>query len=775
VAPSPASPPAPTPAAPTNLRAIAPWPGHFYWACDIEGRFTSIEATRFPLRRRPPASLRGKHLLHDASTAVAKAKAPELAMIFGQRSMLKRYTVPLKHGSGEVGWFRLTGSPQEDENGEFQGYVGTALDVTTEQRLAMADAATVRLMESVMQRLPLGVLVESETGERLLTNQAFSKAETLHSGTPHWAEAPFEGQTIAQLKEQREPRAGDRVPDRDGTVFYRHYYPLSLDHQARGHLWMYEDVTQIQAAQEDAKAAQAEAEQNSEAKAHFMAQLSHEIRTSLNGILGMAEILSRSKAAAEYREQATLIQSSGQHLLSLVNDVLDLSKVESGRLQLVEASFSLRDLLHELEGTTRARAQRKSLAYEVGIAPGVPLEVTGDRQRLQQILLNLTDNAIKFTERGRVDVKVELLRAGWLRFRVQDTGIGIAQEAQERIFTPFSQANKHVQHQKGGTGLGLTICRQLADAMQGELQLESKQGEGSLFILDLPMAAAEENERSSTFPRKASPAPQKNRLSHLSGKRILVVDDEETNLMVAKAMLSFLHSEITIASSAKEAIAAIDEASFDLVLLDLRMPEISGYEAMAAFQERNLACPVIALTAHASTEDKRKCFAAGMAGFLTKPLSIEALSAETSRVLQEPGEGEDVVATEATDDAEATTKRPALNPAHSRIDFSYMEGIFEGDAQLCQEIGQRWTTQTNERFANLFHAQQQQDRSALVENLHAVAGSSLNLGITRLGEFARALERYAPQDDAWEHMGTWIFDAYEEFQKTATRMERHYD
>lgn len=377
----------------------------------------------------------------------------------------------------------------------------------------------------------------------------------------------------------------------------------------------------------------ARAEQASEIKSQFVANMSHEVRTPMNGILGMTELLLRTPLTPEQREYLETIRSSGESLLTLLNNVLDLSKIEAGRLELDPVSFSPRDCVQEAVRTLEARAREKDLTISSWIAPEIEETYRGDPFRVRQVLLNLLGNAIKFTESGRIDVRLEMAAAdgdtAMLQFSVADTGLGIAQDKQETIFEAFEQADKSTTRKYGGTGLGLAICSRLVRIMGGRIWVESEPGRGSIFYFTVRV----KREGSGVEPE---PLPETTNAGGIGPRlRILLAEDNAVNIKLATRMLEKWGHSVTTAANGKEAVERFRTERFDLILMDVQMPEMDGLEATAAIRSQENASgarvPILAMTAHGHVQDRERCLSAGMDGYVTKPISVAALSDALAR------------------------------------------------------------------------------------------------------------------------------------------------
>lgn len=476
------------------------------------------------------------------------------------------------------------------------------------------------------------------------------------------------------------------------------------------------------------------ANEASQAKAEFLAMMSHEVRTPLNGVIGYAELLKLRQLDDETQSTVKQLNASAKMLLSLLNDILDFSKLDAQKLELEQQPIELSAFVHSLLETHRAKADKKQLQLTLSHIECDDYYL-GDQLRLGQILNNLVDNAIKFTDEGTVSLSVtQADRDGqsWLKFAVQDNGVGISEDKLNTIFTPFVQADTAVTRKFGGTGLGLTICAQLIQLMQGQYGVESTLGQGSCFWFEVPMPHYD-----SVADDKVSAETQQAEWA-LQGKLILLVEDNEINQSVAVGMLENLGCQVDIASAGQQAVTLCQQQAYDLILMDYHMPEMDGLEATTLIRQqrpdnKNQATPIIALTADVQHQVHIKFRHAGANDLLVKPFSFKRLTELLSQWL-----------TKSADELHA---EQAGNAQYAIIDDSVFEDIeaMSGSQaeSLIRNIIDLYLQKSPALLDDINNGAQQGDSEKLFKAAHALKSSSANVGAMEVTAIAKELEKMA--------------------------------
>ena len=488
-----------------------------------------------------------------------------------------------------------------------------------------------------------------------------------------------------------------------------------------------------------------EAKAANRAKGTFLARMSHEIRTPLNGIIGMTELALDSALNEHQQELLTVIHSEAGALHNLISDILDFSKIEAGKLELEQIPFNLRALIDEFSAGMSLRAKHKGLSFTTHIASDIPPAVVGDPGRLRQILANLTDNALKFTPAGTITLQAvsDGECPDTVRFSVTDTGIGIPRDKQETIFEGFAQADGSTSRRYGGTGLGITISRQLAELMGGKLGLESTEGNGSTFWFTLPFSRQE----MPVLPVSEQHAPEAIRDAH-----ILLAEDYPTNQLVARRHLEKAGYMVDVAENGAQAVEAFRRRRYDLILMDILMPVMDGYEAAQAIRalERDTHAaesrvPIVAMTAHAMRGCHEQCLEAGMDDYITKPLSRTAFLDRVDRWL-------DPSQRRPRDGAQAPPAAGSVRLGEAPLDLVQAIHEFDGDLTFFEAVAQSFCEDLTAGLAGLEEALAAGRHEEVRRQAHAIKGGAANLCALRLARIAGELEVSVQDDEALQNV-----------------------
>ena len=638
--------------------------------------------------------------------------------------------------SGERRWLTEYGRGVYDDAGQPLWLDGLLLDITDSKRRAAEFEGTVAALNraiAVAEFDPQGRLLHANSNYLEVMGYTLAEIQGQHHAvfcTPEYVSAPSYADLWQNLA-QGQPVAGEveRVGKGGRTVWlYATYHPIcDVDGHASRIIKFALDLTQRRVMEQELRHAKERAEQAAAARSSFLANMSHEIRTPMNAIIGFSEALLDTPLQASQRRQLGLVHQAGKSLLRLLNDILDTAKLEKGAVAMEVADFSLQRLCEQTLDTVRLGASKKQLRLLLDYPTHLPQYFRGDALRVQQVLLNLLSNAIKFTEQGEVVLRVRYEQEQ-LVLQVQDTGIGIAPEHQARIFDPFAQADASTTRRFGGTGLGTTIARQLVELMGGRITVHSTLGEGSVFSVYVPLPLGQHQQ-----------APDPAQTLHLPALRVLAVDDVDDNLELVRWVLERDGHQVTLAHSGIQALQLCEYERFDVVLMDLQMPQLDGFDTVRRLRaweqaQQRVRMPVIALSASVLEQDRQLALDAGMDGFAHKPLDPPHLKAELARVLGlEAAPLPSSSTVPPSQERTSATDRPA---SHLPWDEGAALALWGSAQPWHQALGrfvQHWTALPDAAS----------DATALAQTAHRLRGTAANLGLSALAEQLQALEQAA--------------------------------
>jgi PAS domain S-box-containing protein len=693
----------------------------------------------------------------------------------------KGYDVEFRmlHKDGSYRWIHTRAIMLFDAADKPIRMLGCHLDITDRKLAENALRESQRFAESIAENsTSLIYLLDLETGRNTYSNRdigellGYSPAQMIEMGghvlpTIHPEDLPRVMQHYAHFADVPDGRVIDleyRVQHTSGDWHWVWVRDTVFNRRPDGATWQIlgtvQDITERRRIESDLQAAKASAEAANRAKSEFLANMSHEIRTPMNGILGMTDLVLESELTREQRDYLGMAKTSGHTLLRLINDILDFSKIEAGKLELEAIDFSLRDSLQQVLEPLVVRARQKGLELRAEIADDLPEYLRGDPLRLRQILLNFTDNALKFTERGSVVVRVASEKSGdrehCLRFSIADTGIGVPPEKQHSIFAAFAQVDSSTTRQYGGTGLGLAIVSQIVGQMRGRVWMESVVGEGTTFYFTAWFGLGQ-------APPEAERAVEAPPLEETTASmRILLAEDNVINCALATAILCKRGHAVVHARNGGEAVRLAAEQTFDLILMDVQMPEMDGFIATRLIRESEARLlrhtPIAAMTAHALAGDRERCLSAGMDDYLTKPLQ----KAELLGLLGRAAAGHFAESVASLGEAaaaplpdEALAALPAL-PTHSREELLDQ---LDGDDALLRRMIEMFHENTPRLLDDIRTSIAGQDADRLAGASHALLSSLGAFGADFARQLTQQLEARAHVHDQDLHQR--LFEALE--------------
>lgn len=669
----------------------------------------------------------------------------------GEHAVLnKRIEVPATNKAGDELLVELAISPVEYGGTKF--FSAYLRDITEAKAAQEQLRASEERFQSLFELSPDAIVVINGKGELLDANSlacelaGYSKEEMLKIPAvdfvaPDNLATALSGMTTAgggeTVKTQIEFVGADkkriptevlgrRIESENGALYYG----------------VIRDISDRLAKEQQLRDSKDAAEKASVAKSDFLANMSHEMRTPLNGVIGSLSLVERSGVSEQTASLITAAERSAETLLTLIDDLLDLSRIEAGEIELEQSVFDPREFSTLVSEVFSPLAEQKALDLTTTLNFDGEL-IRSDVGKIRQVLINLVGNAIKFTQRGSVDVSICVEgkgNEGTLKLEVSDTGIGISKRDQAVLFDRFKQADSSRSKSHGGAGLGLAICKQLADILDGSISVSSAPGVGSTFAFTIPVEQADE--RTDTLPADTQADTQ------LAG-RVLIAEDSETNAMVAKKMLERLGLDFEHVTDGAAAIDAALGGAFDVVLMDVSMPNLDGLEATRILRERGYTVPIIAMTAHALKGDRDHAFKVGMSGYITKPVRPNALQDALGKWLSDVPKQVD-------------TKEILM----AALDTDAIREVWDGDLETYSEIGRIFLDELTWRIPGLADS----NINELEHHAHSLKGAASNIGATELSRLAAELEglaksgaqaRIAPMVKAIESEAARVRDALE--------------
>ncbi len=633
------------------------------------------------------------------------------------------------------------------------GRVRSALDTLAEALIVIDGKSNVVLANKAFQT------ITGETSEALLGKKANEFEWHLSEQHPEEKEANKDARFpwIEALETSETVRGADvwlEAHDGDWHKFLVNCSPIMSGKKASGVLVSLDDVTDLEEKEKELRAARDAAEGANKAKSDFLSNMSHEIRTPMTAILGFTEVLKRGNSSldSDSKKHLNTISSSGNHLLELINDVLDLAKVESGALEVEAIDCKPHVVAHDVVQVLRVRAEDKNIGLEIEIPEPLPEIIQTDAGRLRQIITNLVGNAIKFTEEGGVKVILRTFEEnGKAKFAVdvKDSGIGMNEKQQAAVFKPFVQADSSITRRFGGTGLGLAISRKLATALGGDILLYSEAGVGTTFTAVIDLITGDNVEilaPHELFSQVEDAEAQTQAHWEFPPCKVLVIDDAAENRELLTLVLNDLGIETETAENGAIGVEKANGIDYDVILSDIQMPVMDGYEAVAAMRENGLQQPIIALTANAMKGYEEKILKAGFSHYMTKPIDIDALS----KLLAELIGGKQVAASPEKPTNKPTEKSPTARPvpeqqSDQQSACSDESPIYSrmGDSEKLGPIVEKFITRVHEQFSVMERACKDGDFEELADLAHWLKGSGGTVGFDQLSEPAKQLEENA--------------------------------
>jgi PAS domain S-box-containing protein len=683
----------------------------------------------------------------------------------------------VRRADGEWRWVATIAEPRISPDGEFLGHVGLSPDITerkqTEQALQRSEEKFRQLAENIRE---VFWMMNATANQLLYVSPAYEQVwgrtcESIYRDPMSWTEAIHpddleQAHLTFAAQIQGKPVESEyriRTPDGQEKWIRDRAFPIRDEGgQIVRVVGIAEDITERKRYEAELIRAREGADAANRAKSCFLANMSHEIRTPMNGVLGMVQLLQLTDLTGEQLEYVNVAQSSGRALLALIDDILDLSKIEARKIALENLSVNLEDTVHEVAQALRPQATAKGLLMQERVSPDIPPFLRGDPRRLRQVLSNLVANAVKFTERGEITVEAALEGQGagtaMVRFTITDTGIGIRPNQAAGLFSPFTQADASTTRKYGGTGLGLAISKQLVELMGGTIGVESREGYGSTFwftaVLELEAPGRQPASRATDAhmgPCNANVAARP--------ARILVAEDNSTNRHVALAQLRKLGYEARAVHNGAEAVEEVRGGGYDLVLMDCQMPVMDGIEATRRIRQ-STGIPIVAMTAHAMPGDRDRYLGEGMDDYLAKPVELKQLADVVAKWL--PGQHT----------GDTAPLRKAIPQAEAIFDAETLMRRLMGDRQIAGGALKGFLDDFPRQLNTLRQRLDEADAPGARSQAHQIKGAAATVAAGGLHGIMLAMERAGMAGELDRCTGLMPY-ALEEFERLKSTLEQY--